>query len=216
MATRQKGLGAGLEKTPVSRNYVGVTVDEANLSTYTFSSVNVGPDTGTKRLLIIAGGGLSTNGINSLTIDGVSATLITDANTYDALGIFLSDEVTGVTSADLVLSFAENQREGKVFVYEVFDIDDPSPLDTVAIANNANSVNEVLTAQAGGVVFACVSKSGLGGFPSLTSGVTLDASDLTGITDNYAGSDLTTGSSVTVVADGDSTTRSQFVAATFR
>ena len=145
-----------------TRTFLQGAADNSNLTTYTFSSQNLGTADGAR--LIICGiasraGGSST--ISSVTIGGVSATIVVQINTsadsgWNSAGIVIAAVPTG-TTGDVVITFSAGQARCAIALYSTIDTASETASDTDSNAAADPSVSIDCPASGYIIAVACFS-----------------------------------------------------------
>lgn len=177
--------GAGLPLTSAQCEFLTSAGDSSNATTYTFSSQSLG-DAASDRVIVVqaAGSSTGTGGVASLTIGGVSATLIDEqatSNPADTTSMWYAEVPTG-TTGDVVVTFnALNARCGiglwRLTGVTVTPYD--TGKDTDPATSGANPVaSTTIDVETGGIIIASAYSS--------NSGTTTPPTYAwTGITENY-------------------------------
>ncbi len=136
---------------------LGCTHISTDLTTYTFSSANVGTAR-SDRLSVIGVIGVDTAGtftVNSVTIGGDSATEITETATNDVItisSIYQMSNASG-TAEDIVVTFSEAITSASVCVWAVYSLTSQTAVDTAATKSTSAAVLSLNTdTQADGIV----------------------------------------------------------------
>ena len=125
---------------PPTINYEGYKSNASNLSTYTFTLVPIGTESG-RDAVIIQAGGRGTGDITSVTIGGTSATEMgkEDGN-GDSQGFYYLEGVTGTTTTVVVTCDAKMSRL-LCSAWSASDIASYTPYDTASVAVLNSSAN---------------------------------------------------------------------------
>ena len=136
-----------------SYSYRGFTADTANLSTYTFSSHDIGTAAASRRVVVCAYGVGGSASSATCTVGGISATALVTATLqfYSPGYIFIAEVPTG-TTADIVVTFSAGAVACGVAVYAVYDLTSSSAVDT---GSGTGSFNDTLTSVNPGVAIGC-------------------------------------------------------------
>jgi hypothetical protein len=120
---------AAAASPPPTLTYVTNAISAANLTTYTFSSVDIGAADAT-RYVIVSVYGLNTATISSASIGGISADII-EQRTNDGLvtGLIGASVPTG-TTADIVVTFSTGQQRSGIGVWQAINLASTTPTDT--------------------------------------------------------------------------------------
>lgn len=110
MYTRVLQGGTGLA---VTASYEASAVSGTDLTTYTFSSQALGTAAGNRKIVIAVSGGTSARTVSTLTVAGVSASLlVASLGAEMAAELWIAEVPTG-TTGDVVVTFsAANDRAG--------------------------------------------------------------------------------------------------------
>lgn len=139
-----------------SVSFRGFTNSNADLTTYTFSSVDIGAASERSIVVVGAVGEDSATNFNysgSLTIGGIAATDIADFNALASnLNMRMSYAVvpSGAT-ADIVFSFTEPITSASIGVWAVYRLNSTVPLDSDSLSTGAPGQVITLDVQANGV-----------------------------------------------------------------
>jgi hypothetical protein len=136
------GFGAGGGVAPATIAYVADTQSTSNLTTYTFSGHSIGASA-SKTVFVCVGAGQNspTISVSSLTIGGVSASLVVANNDGYLSEIWRLDGVTG-TTADIVVTLNAGSVRCSIGVYEAHNV-------AAAADDTATSVANPMTTGAG-------------------------------------------------------------------
>jgi len=198
--------------------YLQLAKSSTDLSTYTFSSQNIGT-AGADRYVICAISSRSVSGdqtISSVTIGGVSATLNAQlTNSGNTLGIATALVPTG-TTGDVVVVFSSTMTNCDIALYNATGLSSATALDTgTSTANNGTTPLDII---AGGVAVA-LAKNDDGSQAATWTGLTeaydeqdANTNDISGASDAFVSSDI--GRTITCTWSG-TPTRPTFVAASF-
>ena len=110
-ARREEPVAAGF-------SYLQMTQEDANLSTYTFSGVNIGEATAARVVICSCSfrSGTDTISVTSATIGGVAATVQQTVNLGTMVTIFWATVPTGA-SADVVVNLSAGAVRGVLYTY---------------------------------------------------------------------------------------------------
>jgi hypothetical protein len=117
-----------------SRLFCGEAFSTTDLSTYTFSTEDIGP-AHASRLVVVAvkanRNAVGANSVSSMTIGGVAATKAVDEGGADRfiVEIWYASVPTG-TTGDVVVTFANAQTDCGVLVYALYNLRSTTPTDT--------------------------------------------------------------------------------------
>lgn len=170
-------------------SYKDTEIDHTDLSSYTFSSKSIG-DAHSKRFVVVSVGfvDISTSmsvgdGPSSVTIGGVSATLIQKASEKNGSGyltgasLWIAQVPTGAT-ADVVVNFSETVSNCAVMVYRLVHATG-TPLDSGSAQHSSNTpitISSLAYKGAGVAMGAGRDNTGSSGF-DLTWGGTANPSE---------------------------------------
>lgn len=208
--------GSGAAATVTFRASNSLTTDT---STYTHSALSLGPTTDT-RIITIAVGGPTLRTVNSVTVDGVSATEVghTDSGSNN-VHMWRADP-SASTTGDVVVTLSGNGGRCVVGVYSIANLSSTTPTDTASDDTlTTNALSDTINISAGGV---CIGVAYTGGGNSRTTtwaGITenfdtlVELNTATGACDNFAAAQ--TGLTVSATFSGTSSEASLF-AASFR
>jgi hypothetical protein len=148
---------------PLSLTYIASTFNGSNVSSYSFTGVNVGSTIagGNTRYILVAIHGCvqSTAGnVSSVTIGGVSATRAArqSATAVDPTEIWYIQDNT-LTSADVVVNFSSTQIHCAISTWQLVNPTSITPSSTGANVATATDVAVNITVAAGGVCMALAS-----------------------------------------------------------
>ncbi len=137
---------------PANLTYLQSAGDDANLTTYTFASQNFG-DEAADRYIIVALMPVGAASITSVTIGGVSATIIGQvANGANVAGLAIALVPTG-TSGSVVMTLSDAGTRAGISCYSVTGLSDPTPTDTNTSTADPSVLN--LDVPDGGFIVAC-------------------------------------------------------------
>lgn len=143
----------------MAKNYIGTTTNSAGLTTYTFSSANIG--TASSDRLVVVAIHLASSGsrtISSVTIGGNSATVNTTTNVGSVNGIttvFAYLNVTTGTTANIVVTASGICLACAIDVYTLTELSSFTPTDSDLASVGANP-SVTSTAVVNGYVIASV------------------------------------------------------------
>ena len=153
----------------------------SDLSTYTFTSTNIGSEE-VNRFIVVGVSAMSASSgrnINSVTVDGISATKIAEgiwSSTLSGTGItsLYIVEVPTNTNVDIVATFSGSMSRCFVSVYKVLRINSTTPQSTVTLGESlsASSYNLSVNGSSRGVIISQVMvNSGTSNFTWTGSGL---------------------------------------------
>lgn len=156
-------------------DFLQTTEDTDNLTTYTFSSVNFGAADAGRYIVAAAAGRTGSSGVtvSSITIGGVSATIVVQDNNNsggDNVVALAAAAVPSGTSGDVVVTFSTGMVRALVGLYRVTGIDGVD--DFQALSSTAAPPSVALDIPANGIAIALAASRP--GNASLT-GVTADS-----------------------------------------
>ena len=129
------GLG-GDGRGKASVTFTDNTVDGTNLTTYTFSSQSLGADAPTRKIIVgVVGVESLTGGVSSLTVAGVSASVvIAGANSDVHAEIWIADVPTG-TTGDIVVTFSTAKDRAGIGVFRAVGLRSPASATASSVAD---------------------------------------------------------------------------------
>jgi hypothetical protein len=139
-----------------SRLYCGNTASTTDLTTYTFSSHNIG-QAHASRLVVVAvsatGLVAAARSVASMTIAGTSATKAVDegASDLNVCEIWYAAAASG-TTGDIVVTFNDSMTSAGVGVYALYNLSSSTPSDTGASTTGSTTVDLPAYGQAIGCV----------------------------------------------------------------
>lgn len=186
-------------------SYITNVSDTANLSTYTFTAVDIG---GPGLIVVNLHGGQGTSTawtVSSCTIGGVSATIHVNPSDPDSCAI-ASAVITSGTTADISFTATTTLQRAVVGVYRITGYQSATPVATASQTTNASTDTRTVTLNTGnnGVVVAGTSHSDARTFTWTNAtenyDVTLSetSNSFSGASNNTTGGNLT----ITVVSAG--------------
>lgn len=195
--------GGGSEPFDLDFFYWGRIASSGNKTTYTFASQNFGPPHLHRMIVVGIACGASSDSISSVTIGGISATVVTNgAGYYGASAIAYAKVSTG-TELDVVVTLSDQGLDCRIFKYS-FKTFTTTALDS-GTAYNVISGTDLSVAdiecQNGGVVIACAFGAATGGMTSSWNGTDSAVEDNDA---SYLGNNLWAGH---VLTTEDSTVR---------
>jgi len=168
MLPGMSGVLAGIvEDGTFSASYIGNTQDPADLTTYTFSGVDVGSAHSQRDVFVLVNwaAGVTNRTISSATIGGVAATVHRQAGLTDGVsqsigsGI-ISAAVPSGTTATIAITFS---GLAQLCVIGVVRVVNKTAITDTAIANytgaNPNNPSTNINVGANGALLACVTSS---------------------------------------------------------
>lgn len=141
-------LMAGGALVDVTISYRSQSSNTSDLSTYTFSSLDIGT-AGMRHVVVgVVSSGTSPS-ISSVTVAGVSATaMLEQAESNLKIGLWIASVPTG-TTGDVVVTHTGSMLRCGVIVWAVYDLSSTTPTATASDATPA--LSQSLTINAGGV-----------------------------------------------------------------
>ncbi len=141
-------LIAGGAVVDVTISYRTQSSSTSDLSTYTFSTLDIGT-AGTRHVVVgVVSSGTSPS-ISSVTVAGVSATAMIElAESNLKIGLWIASVPTG-TTGDVVVTHTSSMLRCGVIVWAVYDITSTTP--TATASDSAPALSQSLTINAGGV-----------------------------------------------------------------
>lgn len=183
------------------QTYRGFSSDDVNRIAYTFAAQDIGNATADRRVIVgVHGGGLAGDTLSSVTIGGVAATIVVQAQGEDEIAAIAIADVPDGATADVVCTFSDTAARAAIGVWSVVGLTSSTPVDTDSSVSDPAS--KTLTSVVGGF---CI------GVASSTDDITVS---WTNLTERYDQS-LETGGSITSGADSVTTTTSIMVTADF-
>lgn len=174
-------LGVGGGSSSLDLTFREQRVNASDLTTYTFSAVNIGsPDAGRTVFVAVTGAGTAGRTITGVTIGGVSATQAIQqahsASESAVVAIFAADVPTDST-ADIVVTWSAGQLRTGIGVWTANGISSLTPVDTAT--SQADPATDTLTTVNGRVaIVAYYQRSDPG---TVTWRVPLDPPDYAGL-----------------------------------
>jgi hypothetical protein len=118
LSNRMLQGAAGANRSPM--NFISSGYIESSVSTYTFTGVDMGvPGSGRSLLVVINYGSSSTRSVSSVTVGGISATLVQSAGAQ-LVGQAVYMVAPSVTSGSVVVVLSGAALRCQIAVYEVF------------------------------------------------------------------------------------------------
>jgi hypothetical protein len=196
-------------------SYQELKTDGDSLSAYTFAAANLGTaEVGRVIIVSITANGNAAKTISSVTIGGVSASiLVQQSNGFWAGGIAAAVVPTG-TTGDIVVNLSNTAGAATVGVYRATGLASVTPIDT---DSNTTFSGLTLTAEGGGFLIALTTHSGSGGTITWANANEDFDTTVADSANRLSGASIaTTSTSITVTPTAAGTPSSQvFVAATF-
>lgn len=151
-----------------------------NSTSYTFSSVNIGTAASNRLVVIVVLGRptvVASRIINSATIGGVSATLVSNESSGNPAAI-ISAVITSGTTADVVINWNSSMDNCVISSYSLYDLNSTTAASSVA-AQGASAwvsgkITVELSVQKDGISIGGVTTSATTGTPATWSGLTED------------------------------------------
>lgn len=188
MVNHLVGFGVGASAYPVSHEYASQTFDGANATTYTFSGKAIGSvGARNRQVVVITGGreGATGRTVSTMTIDGVSASLVAGAAVRSETGENIRTEMwvaetNSNTTGDIVVTWSGWMFWCHVGVWAIYDAAATAYATATDTAGNGSlSIN----VPANGACIVGVAGGGGGGADSLAF------SSLTERYDSYNGTE---------------------------
>ena len=196
LANRIMMAAAGRSVATVT--FAGSSVSGSNLTTYAFSAHAIGAAAANRKVVVAAAtaGGSGADGVSTVTVGGISATLVKATLTTDhtQVEIWQADVPTG-TTADIVVTWNAGKGRCGIGVWAVYGAAGAAS-DTVSVTGTGALSTTALAIPANGVAIGGVVLSGTG----------LRTTTWAGLTENFdeeieaATNLLQTGASLAVVA----------------
>lgn len=135
-------------------DFLQTATDASDVSTYTFSSQNLGAADSTRRIVVcIESRGTTSQTVSSVTVAGVSATEVRQQATgFNVVAIYIAEVPSG-TTGDVVVTFADAMLRCAIQMYRLVDID--STTEHQQGASTVENPTYNLNIPAGGVAVAC-------------------------------------------------------------
>lgn len=161
-------------KAPVRITNTANAKDTNALTTYTFSSQSFGPADSTRQITVaiwmFAGGAAS---VSSVTIGGVSATLITSALPVTNVGVYLyKAAVPTGTSGSVVVTFSTTIATCAISVYSVLNANTTVSATATDTTLSGNDLSASLAIPAHGGAIACAQGITTGSFDVTWANIT--------------------------------------------
>lgn len=198
MILAERLRGVQLEKSKVEILNFSASLNESDLTTYTFSSVAIGEARSTRKIIvgIAAKASSSSRVISSIAVGGISGTLIgyelNTAGGYLSGVYFYLFEVPSGTTADIVITWSGVMIRCAVGVWAVDSLNS-TPYATKTAKNNPNLDISVNTKKSGFVTAV--------GYDNSTGSISIS-----GLTPDYAGGGMFVCGSSLITADETSRT----------
>lgn len=160
----------------VDFSFLTAASDVSNLTTYTFAAQNIGTaDSGRHVIVAIQSrGGSGSSAISTVTVGGVSATIVqqqfNNAGGANVAGIAIAAVPTG-TTGDIVVTFSTGQSRAAIQAYRAVGLDSATPND--GSTSTAAAPTYAIHVPAGGIAVGC-GCSNAGGTATWT-GITEDS-----------------------------------------
>lgn len=168
------GFGEATSYSPVISTFTDSGTSTASQSTYNFTSKSIGTATPDRYVVVMGmGDGTGGNGIQSLTIGGVSATIIDNGisgNNFAAMA-----NITSGTTATITVVFVTGATRVGIAVYDVKNLIYPNTptVTTLQETGTSSVISRTPTVQAGSLILANLRYDAQG-----------TASTVTGLTEN--------------------------------
>jgi hypothetical protein len=180
-----------------SKAYVGRVSDSVDRTTYTFTGAGLGTADPTRVVVLcIYKGSNNFTQVSSVTCGGVSCTLVPNTNEDDYGDVIMAyvSLPTG-TTGDIVVTFSGGAVRCSVDIYNLFNLNSPTPLDG---DSNGTGANLTLTTQADGLVICTASMNTTGSRTFGGTGVTTDVNATVETAHQSSGSAISTTTSLTL------------------
>lgn len=130
------GFGANASiANPLEFSFQDSAVDEVDRTSYTFASMSLGAAATARRIVIGVVCRASTAPvINSLTVGGISASLIHQSRASGGAYFYYADVPTG-TTGDVVVNFASSVTRAGICVWRILNESSMTPTDTASSTN---------------------------------------------------------------------------------
>lgn len=162
--------------------------DGTDLSTYTFSTQNLGSASSDRKIICTVNGRSSDGGartITSVTIGGVAATEVRDdTSNGNVCGIFIASVPTGATG-DVEVVFSNTMGDCNIHLYHTTGVGSNTANDSGT--STANPLTYDLDIEAGGIAVA-IASSDDGAATATWAGLTEDFDDATALGNDNSGS----------------------------
>lgn len=127
----------------------------SNLSTYTFSDVDIGTASSSRYVVVLISFASLSGTLTSSTIAGQSATELVNAfgGTSGRLSI-VGATISSGTTATIVVNFSAAPLRCTIATYAVYDLQSTTPVNTLSVgsATSGNSLSGSINVEKGGVV----------------------------------------------------------------
>lgn len=149
---------AYIANPPPTITFLQSTNDTANLTTYTFTSQNLGT-ANANRYIAVCTTQRSSPTLSSVTIGGVSATIVAQANnTGNVAGIAIALVPTGATG-DIVVTWGSSGLNCAISVYQIDNLLSATPFHSITDITASPSINLNIPASGIALGFATVQNS---------------------------------------------------------
>ena len=155
----------------VTASYEATAVSVTDLTTYTFSGLAIGTAAPDRKVVVIVSGSVASRSVSSVTVGGISATLVKSQTDTNAIIEIWQAVVPTGTTGDVVVVWSGAMTRCGVGVWAVYEAA-IAAFDTGS--SNADPMTDTLNCPANGVV--------IGG---ATNSNTVSAHAWTGITENF-------------------------------
>lgn len=168
--------GSGQSKTQLE--FLESKISTADLTTYNFTDCAFGLAVPTRRIIVCVSAEGSTSSVSSVSVAGISASLVVHAGGTDSsdpnCAIYVADVPTG-SSGTVSVTFGSGKSRACIFLYRLTSAQF-SARSTASDTDNSNPVTASITPLSGGVVVAlCAATFGSGAVS--WSGLTEDAEE---------------------------------------
>lgn len=139
----------------IVKSFLQTDSDATDLSTYTFSSVNLGTADSDRTIVILVTGRSNDGGsrtLDSATIGGVSATINVQATSNGNVCAIISADVPTGSTGNVVLNFSSTMTGVDISTYRVLGMSGTTATDTGS--STASPLSDTLNMNAAGVCFA--------------------------------------------------------------
>lgn len=145
----------------VSATYIGMVSESGDFTNYTFTAVNIGSP---GLVAIVISGSSAGNTINSVTIGGVSANILTATNqsTGSSISVMAWLRVASGTTADIVVNWSGQMKRCSVAVYRITGNSKDAPYNVVVATPAAVTTLSIASGIPNGAagIFASVADTG--------------------------------------------------------
>lgn len=140
---------------PIEVQFLSAPSNTSNLSTYTYSSVDLGDEAADRLIVVAAMADLSSGAITGCTIGGESATMINtpSVNSSRHTAMFYRRSPSGA-SANIVVTHSSSANRAGIGVWRIVNQTSDEPLDFDKDAGSDGAASVSVNAAKGGVVIA--------------------------------------------------------------